>query len=405
MPKSSMSRWALSIGCAVAATGQLAVMTPAVAQLDEIIVTAQKREQRALEVPVSLSAFSGDALQRAGITDVRNLFLIAPSVSFHGSVNSAGESMRIRGIGSAGFSNGVEQSVSTIIDGMVTGPSGSGLSEMWDVERVEVLRGPQGTLFGKNVSAGAVNIVTRKATDEFEASGLLRYGTRYESTRVEGVLSGPVTDMVRARVSGFFLNEDAGTVDNVVLGTDVNKKERFGVRFRGDYSNGPLTIDLSASWMETDDICCTRTFTHTDSVVPPATAIALTGANNVTISPSNRQSISSGLDTERTRTGHIVLEGAYEFNSGHILKSITGYRNWLQRDRTDSDQLSLNLLDDSVAKRDLRIFSEEIQFLSPSGEQLEYVLGLYYYNQRFMEDQVLAGGFAGGVKRTILTVW
>lgn len=402
MPNTGPSPKKICIGAVLLAASQLVIYTPALAQLDEIIVTAQKREQRALEVPVSLSAFSGDALQRAGITDVRNLFYVAPSVSFHGSVNSAGESLRVRGIGSAGFSNGVEQSVSTILDGVVTGPSGSGLSEMWDIDRVEVLRGPQGTLFGKNVSAGAVNIVSKSPTDEFEASGLIRYGTRYESTRIEGVLNAPITDELRARVSGFFLNDDDGTVDNVFLDRSVNRKERFGIRLRTDYSSGPFSIDVSASWNESDDICCTRTFTRTDPIAVPTTAIALTGANNVTISPRNRQSISSGIDTERTRTGHIAVEAAWEFNSGHILKSITGYRNWLQRDRTDADQLPLNLLDDSVAKRDLRIFSEEIQFLSPTGEKLEYVLGLYYFNQRFMEDQILAGGFGGGVSEQSL---
>ncbi len=362
-----------------------------------IIVTAQRREQSELEVPISLKALDGDLVSRVGIDDIRDLFYLDPSLDYQESVATAGSALRIRGVGSLGFANGVEQSVSTIIDGVVTGPSGSGLAALWDVERIEVLRGPQGTLFGKNVSAGAVNVISRRPGDEFEASGIFRYGVRYDTYRAEAAFGGPVTDNLGVRVSGFYLEENDGYIDNVVLNTTVNRKDRWGIRLVADYENGAFSSGLTLSYVETDDICCTRTFTGTDPVVVPETTILFTDLNGVTIEPDNRESISGVFDTEESQTVHLAFENAWTFADGHVLKSITGLRNWNQFDSTDADQLPIDLLDDTIANRDLRIFTEEIQLLSPDDQDLTYVLGLYYFNQRFEEEQFLAGGFLGGV--------
>ena len=186
-------------------------------------------------MPISISVIGGEQLERSGINRVEDLYAIAPSLSFSPAQSSSGAGLRIRGVGSAAFGSATEPSVSTIVDGIVTGPGGSALVDFFDVERIEVLRGPQGTLFGKNSSAGAVNIVSRAPTDELSGYAIARYGEELEETRIEGGISGPVSDNVRLRLSGYTLDQGKGQVWNPVRKTDENKRDRWGLRFRGDY--------------------------------------------------------------------------------------------------------------------------------------------------------------------------
>ena len=128
----------------------------------EIVVTAQKREERLRDVPLAVSAITGTALQAQQITTATDLRLVSPSLNFTPSANARGEGFAIRGVGTAIFSDTVEQSVGVVVDGVVLGRSGQATGDLLDLERVEVLRGPQGMLFGKNASAGLISITTRR---------------------------------------------------------------------------------------------------------------------------------------------------------------------------------------------------------------------------------------------------
>lgn len=362
--------------------------------LEEVVVTAQKREQSLKDVPISLSVLSGNALEASGISNVSNLFYIAPSVSFQSSVSSSGQGMLVRGVGGGAFASGFESSVGTTIDGVVTGPGGSALAEFWDVERIEVLRGPQGTLFGKNTSAGAISILTKRPTREVEASGGLRWDQKYQEYRVDGVLSGPISDNWAARLAVFSANQEDGPIKNIVRNTTENQKDRWGARFRTAYENGPLAFNMSLSYDRQDTNCCVRTFTGIDS----ASAGALTNnylipalnAYGITPSDRNRISLANGKTYERAKTLQGMWELSWELNSGHVLKSITGYRHWDQDEFNDVDFLPLNIISGAIT-HNLKLFTEEIQLISPADSPLEYVAGLYFYQQKLGEVTVFNG--------------
>ena len=157
--------------CTAAATAQLTPVA-AIAQettgkndIPEIVVTAQKRTERLQDVPVAVSAVTGDALQAANFVSLTDIRFLAPAVKFSDSNTTRGQGFQVRGIGTSTFAEGIEQSVGVVVDGVALGRPGMSVGDLVDVERVEVLRGPQGMLFGKNASAGLITVTTRNPTD------------------------------------------------------------------------------------------------------------------------------------------------------------------------------------------------------------------------------------------------
>jgi iron complex outermembrane receptor protein len=384
-------------GSIIATVGCLGagVVSAQEATLEEVVVTAQKREQGLSEVPISIIALDGEQVERSGVTRVEDLYAIAPSVNFSPAQSSSGAGLRIRGVGSAGFSN-LEPSVSTLIDGVVSGPGGAALTDLFDVERIEVLRGPQGTLFGKNASAGAVNLVSRGPTDVFSGYSVLRYADTLEESRFEGAIGGPLTDALRGRIAGYVMEQNKGQVYNPVRDEDENKRKRFGLRARADYALDDTTFDVIVQYEEQDNACCRTSFYG----LQPLAYGALTrlyllprlAANGVTPGPDNRLSIADGSLNESTETLHTVLTVSHEFGSGHVLRSITGYRDWYELDQIDVDGVDVNIGNGPRQERDLKLLTEEIQLLSPSGNRFQYVLGASFYDQDSGTNALTAGG-------------
>jgi len=364
--------------------------------LEDIVVTAQKRAQGLAEVPISIAVVSGDELRRAGVNRVEDLYNIAPSLSFSPAQSSSGAGLRLRGVGSAAFGSATEPSVSTIVDGIVSGPGGSALVDLFDVERIEVLRGPQGTLFGKNSSAGAVNIVSRAPTDMFTTSADLRYAGRLGELRAEAAVSGPITDDWRARLSGFVLTQGKGQIHNPVKNNDENKRDRTGVRFRTDYRSGGTTIDAILQYEEQDNACCRTSFYGLDPRAYGAlTRLYLLPAlaqYGVVPGPDNRVSLADGPLNEHTSTFQGTLTIAQELGGGYVLRAITGYRRWKELDTIDVDGVNVNVGNDPRQQRDLKLFSGELQLISPENRPLRWVLGAYYYQHTLDTNTITAGG-------------
>ena len=227
-------------------------------ELEEIVVTAQKREQTYLDVPVSVTSISNEVLEMANAREFQDLVQVTPSLTYSESTDMRGSGVLIRGVWTTAFQSGVEPTVSTVVYGVVLGRTGNFLSDLVDIERVEVLRGPQGTLFGKNASAGVVNVITRRPTEEFE--GVIRVSaTDDDQQTVEGSVSGALTDSLRGRLTGFWKDFD-GYLDNRFNGDQFNGSESWGLR-------GKLDIDLSdnvnllliADYSEQDRSCCLAT--------------------------------------------------------------------------------------------------------------------------------------------------
>ena len=225
------------------------------ALLEEVVVFAQKREQSILEVPVSVAAYGSEALDRAQIRDLSELQQVAPSLVFNSSTGATQSILTIRGIGTAGQNSGLEQSVGVFIDNVYRGRPGAALGDFVDLESIEVLRGPQGTLFGRNTSSGVINVRSKKP--EYEYNGHIQASVGdYGYTQLRTGVTGPITDTIAWRLSGTWQQRD-GYMEDTFSNEDWNDRDRYTVR-------GQLLFDLSddtslrliADLTETNERCC-----------------------------------------------------------------------------------------------------------------------------------------------------
>jgi len=226
------------LASAIALTAALS--TPALAQqsvLEEVTVTAQKREQSMQDVSVAVSAFSGDAIDKMGFEEGLDITQQVPNMNFFAIFGEASSpSVSLRGISLVNFSDSWESPVSIYVDDVYRGnPAGSAI-QLFDLERVEVLRGPQGTLYGRNTTGGLVHYVSRKPTETLEASASASYGT-YSERIIEGTVSGPISRNMRGRVAIKSTQND-GWQTNTVTGEKLNDTDSFGYRTQ-------LEIDLA----------------------------------------------------------------------------------------------------------------------------------------------------------------
>ncbi len=194
----------------------------------DIIVTANRRASPLSDVPIAVSAVTAETLQNTGANDIRQLNQVAPSLLVSSTGSEANGSARIRGIGTVGDNPGLESSVAVFVDGVYRSRSGIGLNELGEIERVEMLRGPQGTLFGRNASAGLIHVISKQPSFTQQATAELSYGN-YDFLRASGSITGPITEQLAYRLDGVYVQRD-GFYDDVNNDTDVNDRDRFFVR-------------------------------------------------------------------------------------------------------------------------------------------------------------------------------
>ncbi len=354
----------------------------------EIVVTAQKRTERLQDVPVAVSVISGDALARQGGVNIESAQYLIPSVNIRKQGTPLNQTVFLRGIGTSSASIAFEPSVSTVIDGVVFSRAGEAFTDLVDIERLEVLRGPQGTLFGKNTSAGVLNIVSKKPGKEFggyvEGSYFFENGSEY---RVRGAVDLPIGDKVRSRLTAF-----SGTYDGNIFNEAANVNRRVnGYRHYG--ARGIIEADLSETvkltvigdYRESKDNCC----------APVVVAPALNADGSVNPGFAGRAAVAlpalRGTDTRRVRQNTITRaeEKAWGVSAqldaelgGQTVTSITAYRKYDTRELREGDFLDrpyvgINQVSDDGPQVG-NTFSQELRIASPGDQQLEYVAGLYY---------------------------
>ena len=353
----------------------------------EIIVTAQKRAESIQDVPVAVSVISGDTLERQGGVNIENAQYLVPSLNFRKSGTALNQSLYLRGVGTTTFSIGGEPSVGTVLDGVVLARSGEAFSDLVDIERIEVLRGPQGTLFGKNASAGVINIVSRRPSDSFGASveGGFFFGNGTEY-RVRGGINTPLGDKTAARVTGFYSKWN-GNVINETLDRRVNGYERYGVR--GVIESKPsdtVTLTLIGDWRKSNDDCCAQV------IGDPALNADGTVYANFTARAATALPAVQGYNTRRIRQNLLVqaLEKAWGVSfqadvelDGPTVTSITAYRKYDSNEVRDGDFLGTPYVG-IIQSHDFGpqtgdTFTQELRITSPANQFFEYVAGLYYY--------------------------
>ncbi len=364
-------------------------------QLEEVVVTAQKREQSLQDVPISVSVTTGERLDDFSITGLEEMSASIPNVTI--AENATQDSVTIRGIGS-GANQGFEQSVGTFVDGVYFGRGRSSRSPFLDVERVEVLKGPQGVLFGKNTIAGALNITTRKPTQEFEGSLEAQYFEGDDSYGATGVLSGPLTDRIAAR-GVFKYNQSNGFIDNLATGDEDPEIEEQLLRLSLSFdASDRLQLDLKAEWSSYD----------VDGRQLQMREGGPFRALYESVDPDYEQRLNFkrstnnpvfGRDFDDTDAGNVTATIRYDFDFATLV-SITAYTGYEYENNIPASWVA-NL--DTAAKRydeEHSQFSQELR-LEATGERFDYVLGLFYQTEEidhlqyfdFDTTQAIADGF------------
>ncbi|MEH3099534.1 TonB-dependent receptor [Sphingomonas adhaesiva] len=251
----------------------------------DIVVTATRRSERLADVPISINAVNQEALQNSGATDIRQMAQLAPSLNVSSTGSEANASARVRGIGTVGDNPGLESSVAVFIDGVYRSRTGSGLNDLGEVDRIEVLRGPQGTLSGRNSSAGAINIYTKAPSFDLGGYGEATYGN-YDAVRVAGALTGPIVrDVLAFRVDGVYARRD-GFFRDVVNDTDYNDRNRWFVR--GQLLFEPSTdfsVRLIGDYTFRDEKCCGAVHVDTREKLDPTPGVP----GDYTINPNGNR--------------------------------------------------------------------------------------------------------------------
>ncbi|MCZ6719669.1 MAG: TonB-dependent receptor, partial [Gammaproteobacteria bacterium] len=341
---------------------------PAYAQIEEIIVVAQKREENLQSVPIAMSAYDATALDARAIESITDMSNPTPGLIVSGNLRSA--QIFIRGIGSEDISIGTEGSTAVYLDGVYLGRTEMALTEFLDVERVEVLRGPQGTLYGRNAVGGAINVLSKPPTDELWLSGSVLAGN-FHRLRVRGTASGPISEKVRGRVS-FVDNNHDGFVTNGLPGAPrkfFHDEDYFGARSSLVLDlNDSIDVSIGADYSRSDD----NGKVNINFMTPDFLVAA--GATPVVDPFTVFQDMPVFHDLENYG-GHVTVA----WNLGtYALKSISSYRKVEEVALFDSDGTEAFGVFVDLA-RNQQQFSQELRMLSPADERFSWIAGLFYF--------------------------
>ena len=382
----------LSLAAVLSMMGNVAVAQEATAdasteQPDEtrklatVKVTAQKREQSLQDVPISMEVLSGDKLADLQVGDFQDMAQYVPNVAVQ--LTAGNNVVYIRGFGSPPANFSFDQAVSMYVDGVYAGKSRQSQSPFFDIECVEVLRGPQGALFGKNTAAGAVSIVTAGPTDEFEAEVTGIYNFDLEGTELSGYVSGPLTDTLSARLALQRVDQD-GYINNAAKGGRKEPQvEQSLVRLTVLYEpTAGFDYTLKAEYGDSNRIG----------------GMNVSGPVNQPANPDlTRFSTDSAVGEEGTKATSWMVSGTGNIDLGDFtLTSVTGY-SWFRSDINnyfDQQAPDGTVVDNSVFNsypEHFRQVSQEIRLLSPTGQRFEYIIGGYYDSARYQVKQF--GGF------------
>ncbi len=387
---------------------EAASVAPAAADTGEIIVTAQGRRQALQNVPIAVTAVTGDSLKNSGATDIRSLNQLAPSLLVSSTGSEANGSARIRGIGTVGDNPGLESSVAVFIDGVYRSRSGIGLNELGEIDRIEVLRGPQGTLFGRNASAGLISIFSKKPSFTFGGFGEATIGN-YNLRRFSAGLTGPITDSLAFRLDGVYVKRD-GFYHDTNNGTDVNDRNRYFVRGQLLYQpDDRLSVRLIGDYTHRVEKCCGAVYVNNEingnigALNDPAQnnivgVLRDLGQNLAAFNnPYSRNiSVSRGRSYRgKTTDGGVSGEINYDFG-GAKLTSITGYRSYKSEQPGDIDYSTVDILyrpNDGKSFRQFKTFTQELRLQgSAFDKKLDWLVGAYYANENLtLQDELRFG--------------
>ncbi|MFD2166852.1 TonB-dependent receptor [Thalassotalea euphylliae] len=359
--------------------------------LETITVTAQKRTQNLQEVPIAVTTFSGQQLQEAIIKDVYDLQTLVPAFNAFQHQSATQSFFSIRGVGTSSQNFGLESSVGLYVDGVYRARQNSMINNFVDIEAVEVLKGPQGTLFGKNTPSGAVTVRTVKPSHESDDGFLEVTAGNYGLLNFSGAKSfSAIEDVLAFRATAFSSDRD-GIVDNIILGDETqNDRNRWGARLQMLYTpSSDISLRVIADHSEIDEICCgspalISNFTAreipgkfgTDALLtqPPFNGTFISGEDFF-----ERKVNDTFLPESTMKDSGISVELDWDVDERYRVTSITGFRNFDSYDHIDTDYSDVALFG-TINDVEQSSFSQELR-LTYSGKDLTYIVGLYYFTQ------------------------
>ncbi|MEZ5972067.1 MAG: TonB-dependent receptor [Hyphomonadaceae bacterium] len=400
--KSNWGRILLS-GASLAAMGALA--SPALAQdgddtvTDEIVVTATGRAAAIQDVPLAVTAVSGEQLENSGVQDLRDVTQVAPSLQMGtGQSNSSGTIARIRGIGTGSDNPGFEGAVGIFIDGVYRARAGAALADLPELERVEVLRGPQGTLFGRNTSAGAISVIS--AGPRFEPGMYIQgdYGfDDLEETGLEAGVNMPVTDSLAFRLDGV-VRDRGGYITDIAGGEDVNSSSRWSARGQALWDITPnASLRLILDGAQSDSVCCGATLVNYGTT--SALISILTGGGGVTPgggvpvldAEARQMSVTPGRGYGET-TDEIGFSAQLDWDLGGVnLTSISAVRDWKAVRDQDIDFTSADIAYRDGLEVGIENFTQEIRLQGEVG-RLNWLVGAFYADESIDQTDTIRQG-------------
>ncbi|MBO6505371.1 MAG: TonB-dependent receptor [Kordiimonadaceae bacterium] len=367
--------------------------------IEEVIVTARKTEESLFEVPVAVSVLGGAFFEDTNFNTIEDVVRFVPGFDLTPLNTTRATGSRIRGISTFSFSDGFESSVATVVDGVVMGREAQGFFDLFDVESIEIVKGPQGTLFGKNASAGVVNVRTKLPEFEFGGGADFTYGS-FDEIKARGTITGPlIEDKAAFRLSATY-NKHDGILENAIEGErDLNDKDTFSFRGKLLFTPGPNTqILIAADYVEEENLCCLPTFRTIGAPLGLEALGAATGQTLLDLGPAlDALGIEPGpnnrmipvldeniLQESQAYGGSIQIN--HDFGSTQFT-SITAYREWEIDEFNEADGISgsnVNNRNGTVSSSDQ--FSQEFRLDGTFGDQFSYVGGLFYFHQDLIAE-------------------
>ncbi|WP_397401471.1 TonB-dependent receptor [Phenylobacterium sp.] len=400
---------AVLLGLPAAAQSQEATSSDqGVNQIEDVVVTARRRSESLQEVPIAVSSLGGDVVREQNRNSVPDLITLIPTITLRPQNSAKDTVLLIRGLGTITTSPGAEPSVSMVLDGVVLARPGQMVSELVDLERIEVLRGPQGTLFGKNASAGVINIITANPTADTSAFIEASYYGGDEHRLTMGVNGEIIPGLLSGRLSGV-TSGFKGDVRNIFLNETLSDRQSDGFRGKLLFTpNEDLSILVGADYLYVENRGNGGMYIATSTVAYPTgvrtqSAILPTVLQSVGITPGfrNRQVAQNTLPQFKDAFGGAVAQIDYRMGE-FDLTAISGYRFWRSTQGGDLDGFATLTTATPTQQIDLghvnsKQYTQEIRLASPKGGMIDYQIGVYYFRAVNREDysrettQLIAG--------------
>lgn len=358
--------------------------------LEEIIVTASKRQQTLQETPIAVSVTGADTIEKARVLDISDLQTIVPSLRVTTLQTSSNTNFVIRGFGNGANNAGIEPSVGVFIDGVYRSRSAAAIGDLPRLQRVEVLRGPQSTLFGKNASAGVVSVVTAAPSYDPEGRVEVQYGN-YDQRLLRAYFTGGLSETFAMSISGS-INKRDGYIDTLDTNIpDINDRDRWNIRTQALWEpSDDITFRLIADYSEIDELCCGVT-----NIINGPTAGIISGLLGETILDTDDPFAYISPITEtpinKIEDGGVSLQGDIDFD-GFSLTTISSYRSNDSFNDTEADYTSAEIIDSANNNAEIDTYTQEIRLTSTGDNQVDWMIGGFYFKEDVLQVQGLNYG-------------